>query len=74
MPDVDLEACGALRKGVSRVHAVIKRREGNFLVEDLGSTNGTYLNWHRLKPNEPYPIANGNEIRLGEEINAPPGA
>ena len=28
----------------SQIHARVFQRDGQFLVEDLGSTNGTYLN------------------------------
>jgi len=33
---------------VSREHAVIRREEGQTWIEDLGSTNGTFLNGHRV--------------------------
>lgn len=33
---------------VSRQHAVIERYEGRFLIKDLGSTNGTYVNGRRV--------------------------
>jgi len=33
---------------VSQVHARVFCREGNYLVEDLGSTNGTYLNTKKV--------------------------
>ncbi len=32
------------RKGISRFHAQIRRVGNDFIIEDLGSTNGTYLN------------------------------
>ena len=32
------------RNTVSRHHAVIERKKGGFFIQDLGSTNGTYLN------------------------------
>lgn len=34
--------------GVSRIHAVLVRRHGAVLVEDLGSHNGTYVNGERV--------------------------
>ncbi len=47
---------------VSRQHAVINFREGVFMVTDLGSANGTFVN---DKPvDAPYPLASGDEIRL----------
>lgn len=33
---------------VSQLHARVFARDGQFLVEDLGSTNGTYLNHGRV--------------------------
>ena len=44
-PRVDLMPYGAYEKGVSRMHAVIKRSaSGGLTIEDLLSNNGTYLN------------------------------
>lgn len=47
---------------VSRQHAVINYRDGVFLVNDLGSANGVWVNDVRVI--EPYPLASGDEIRL----------
>jgi pSer/pThr/pTyr-binding forkhead associated (FHA) protein len=47
---------------VSRQHAVIQYRDGVFLITDLGSANGVYVNEQRL--HEPFPLADGDEIRL----------
>jgi pSer/pThr/pTyr-binding forkhead associated (FHA) protein len=47
---------------VSRQHAVIAYRDGLFLVSDLGSANGVWVNDHRVA--DPYPLASGDEIRL----------
>ena len=33
---------------VSQLHARVFRREGDFYIEDLGSTNGTYLNGKKV--------------------------
>ena len=43
-------------------------REGDtFLVEDLGSVNGTVVNEAvRLGHRQPRPLANGDRLRLGE--------
>jgi hypothetical protein len=51
-PDLDLTPYGALKKGVSRLHAAIGWSEDVLVLTDLGSANGTYLNNHRLGPNE----------------------
>lgn len=47
---------------VSRQHAVINYRDGVFMLTDLGSANGVYLNDRRLS--EPFPLTSGDEIRL----------
>ncbi len=47
---------------VSRQHAVISYRDGIFMVNDLGSANGTFVNG--MKVEEPYPLMVGDELRL----------
>jgi pSer/pThr/pTyr-binding forkhead associated (FHA) protein len=47
---------------VSRQHAVINYRDGVFLITDLGSANGVYVNGTRIT--DPYPLVAGDEIRL----------
>ena len=47
---------------VSRQHASIEYRDGVFMVSDMGSANGVYVNDQRLT--EPYPLMAGDEIRL----------
>ncbi len=47
---------------VSRQHAVINYRDGIFMITDLGSANGTFVNDIQLT--EPFPLASGDEIRL----------
>lgn len=47
---------------VSRQHAVINYRDGIFMITDLGSANGTFVNDMQLT--EPFPLASGDEIRL----------
>jgi hypothetical protein len=64
-PNVDLTPDGAARYGVSRRHARIHQmREGTF-VEDLGSTNGTFINGQRLFPAKLYPLEHGDMLHLG---------
>lgn len=65
-PDVDLDAYDSEAK-VSRRHSRIIYKAGNYLVEDLGSTNGTYINrGRRLIPGNPQPLRNGDEIIVGK--------
>ena len=52
---------------VSSVHCRIFRDEaGNAIVEDLGSTNGTYLNGDRIVV--PKPLHQGDRIQIGGTI------
>ncbi|WP_448592254.1 FHA domain-containing protein [Thermoflexus hugenholtzii] len=65
-PQVDLTSDGGLEGGVSRRHARVFYQDGRFYIEDLGSTNGTYLNGTRLAPYSPQVLGEGDEIRLGQ--------
>jgi pSer/pThr/pTyr-binding forkhead associated (FHA) protein len=47
-------------------HARIFPQDGQWLVEDLGSTNGTYLD--RQKVTEPTPVPVGVPIRIGKTV------
>jgi DNA-binding winged helix-turn-helix (wHTH) protein len=51
------------RPGVSRLHARITILEGVAVLEDLGSTNGTWLGTDRLTT--PQRLTDGDHIRLG---------
>ena len=63
-PDVDLSAFDAQRKGVSRHHITITRKESMLYVSDAGSSNGTWLNGHRLIPRAQRVLRNGDELQL----------
>jgi pSer/pThr/pTyr-binding forkhead associated (FHA) protein len=65
-PDVDLDSDDPEAK-VSRRHARIMMLDGNYFVEDLGSTNGTFLNrGKRLPAGERQPLKDGDEIIVGK--------
>lgn len=51
-------------KAISRVHCKITNNNGQFMLTDLDSANGTYINKVKLLPRQPYPINNGDVIRL----------
>jgi hypothetical protein len=51
---------------VSQLHTRVYLREGRYLVEDLGSTNGTYLN--RQKVSGPMPISPGDRLQIGNTV------
>ena len=51
---------------VSRVHArIYKGEDGCIEIRDLNSTNGTWINGVRLKPNEKAVVRRGDEVRFG---------
>jgi hypothetical protein len=50
----------------STYHARIFPQDGQWLVEDLGSTNGTYLD--RQKVARPTPVSVGVPIRIGKTV------
>ncbi|MEO8649586.1 MAG: FHA domain-containing protein [Acidobacteriota bacterium] len=65
-PDVDLDAHDTDAK-VSRRHARIVRRDSVYMIEDLGSTNGTFVNrGRRLLPGSPQVLSDGDEIIVGK--------
>ncbi len=64
-PDIDLSTDGGLDAGVSRRHATITIRSGTCYIEDLGSSNGTFLNKDRLAQGTVKPLHHGDELRLG---------
>jgi len=49
---------------LSSRHAWLRFHEGTLLVQDRGSTNGTFVNGERLGEG-PSPIAPGDHIRVG---------
>lgn len=65
-PEVDLSRFDPETK-ISRRHARIWREGETFLVEDLGSINGTVINDAiRLAPRQPRVLDSGDKLRLGE--------
>jgi serine/threonine-protein kinase len=71
-PEIDLTRFDPQTK-VSRRHARIWRKGEMFLIEDLGSVNGTVLfsrgnDTIRLAPHQPRVLENGDRLRLGETM------
>lgn len=50
----------------SQVHARVFQRDGNWFVEDLGSTNGTFMG--RDKLTSPRPVDIGSTLRIGKTV------
>ena len=48
---------------VSRQHAVLTEKNGQFFIQDEGSLNGTFLNRRRI---ESAPVEDGDEIQIGK--------
>jgi len=64
-PDLDLTPDGGRKGGVSRRHCKIHQQGSDYLVEDVGSANGTFLNGQRLTPYLPHVLENGDKLQLG---------
>lgn len=53
-------------KAVSRHHAAIERQEdGTYILVDLNSSAGTFVQGQRLTPNVPQPLKNGYRVSFG---------
>ncbi|MEK6321946.1 MAG: FHA domain-containing protein [Acidobacteriota bacterium] len=65
-PDVDLDEDDTEAK-ISRRHARIVNHNGQYFIEDLGSTNGTFVNrGRRLLPGKRHMLQNGDEVIVGK--------
>lgn len=51
---------------ISRQHARITRQGGMMILEDLGSTNGTFVNGMRLT--SPHALSSGDVVGLGDAV------
>ena len=52
-------------EAASRVHSEILRKDGQLIVRDLKSTNGTYVNDARISES---PLQNGDRIAVGDTV------
>lgn len=53
---------------VSNVHVVITKENGFYYMEDNSSTNGTFINNERIRPNSKIMLHDGMEFRLYNEV------
>ena len=51
-------------EGVSRIHCCISKKENNYYLSDLNSTNGTYLNGKEVNPGKEALLSANDEIRV----------
>ena len=62
--DIDLSNLDE-KKIVSRRHAKIQRADNEFILYDLESRNGTYVNGKRMSPKQPHMLTSGDVIEFG---------
>ncbi len=63
-PDIDLEDQDD--GYVSRRHAIVRQRDGALSVEDCGGENGTTIDGKRIPANKPFPLHEGQVVRIGK--------
>lgn len=61
-PDIDVSGFPS-SEIVSRIHADMRVEAGAYYIEDVGSSNGTYVN------NAPLPAGNRHRLRAGDRIS-----
>lgn len=65
-PELDLAPYAGPTSGISRRHARIRIVNGTVWLEDLHSTNFTYLNAQQLEPGQLYPLRTGDRLLFGQ--------
>jgi hypothetical protein len=65
VPHLDIADLQAQEKGVSRRHVLLRPTARNLYAIDLDSTNGTFVDGHRIWKEISHPLAEGNRLRLG---------
>lgn len=69
-PTVDLTTMDSLAQTVSRQHVKVFKQGNKVMIEDLASTNGTFLNGKRLAPYVAELLSNGDMLQLGQLLIA----
>ena len=64
-PDVDLGLDGGYDAGVSRRQSILAYNNGVYTVEDLSSSNGTFINGQRLAAQQATRLKQGDELKCG---------
>ena len=65
-PDIDLGPHDGAARGVSRLHARLYQRGEVWVLEDAGSTNGTFLNGRRVGSGEETVLRDNDRVRCGQ--------
>jgi PAS domain S-box-containing protein len=65
LPDNDIQI---KEESISRKHLCIRRREGIFIIRDLNSKNGTFIDGKRIQPGIDIEIKDGAPITIGRVI------
>jgi len=66
VPDIDLGPYGGSKAGVSRRHSRLLFKNKQWYIEDLASTNGTFVNNIKIAPHQLVAFKNGDTIRCGQ--------
>jgi len=66
VPDIDLAPHGGTKAGVSRKHSRLLREDNQWFIEDLGSTNGTFVNGTKISPHQKTALKKGDKLRFGQ--------
>jgi serine/threonine-protein kinase len=66
VPHIDLAPYGGSKAGVSRRHSRLVYQDHKWFVEDLGSTNGTFVGQTQLVPDQPVRVRTGDVMRFGQ--------
>lgn len=53
---------------VSRKHAIVFRRNDQLFLQDLGSKNGSFVNFKKVDPHEEHLLRHGDKIQLGSTV------
>jgi pSer/pThr/pTyr-binding forkhead associated (FHA) protein len=65
VPTIDLTPYGGHQAGVSRRHSRLLYRDDQWFIEDLDSTNGTFVNGIKIPPRRITPVHEGDVLRFG---------
>ncbi len=65
-PDIDLGPYGGTKAGVSRRHGRLMREDNQWYVEDLNSTNGTFVNGDKITTHTKVLVLKGDRLRFGQ--------